>query len=155
MKTEQTKHLVNLVSRAPNLENLAGSDARTPTSGRLIPGTGTKALHLDPDVATCQILAALAGGDALPADAFATLTAHSQRLTESPDQEILDSLTRQSALLEALWLNFAARAAREGRVDHSALLCKASLNCQQALQDCLGAIHRLTEVNRNAQAFDA
>jgi hypothetical protein len=155
MKTVRTKHLENLASRAPNLENLASNDARAPTLARLIPGTGTKALHLDPDVATCQILAALAGGDALPVDAFATLTAHSQRLTESPDEEILDSLTRQSALLEALWLNFAARAARESRVDHSALLCKASLNCQRALQDCLGAIHQLTEVNRNAKAFDA
>lgn len=109
-------------------------------------------VHLDPDLATAQILAALAGGDALPAEGFALLTAHSRRLAEEPDEAILDSLTRQSALLEALFLSFSAKAASSPRADHSALLAKAALGCQRALQGCLGAIHQLTEANRNAQA---
>lgn len=110
-------------------------------------------IELDPTRATCQVLAALASGDTLPADAFEILARHSHRLNDAPDEEILDSLTRQSALLESLWLHFAARSATEPGIDHAALLCKASLSCQKSLQGCLGAIHQLTEAHRNAQAL--
>lgn len=111
-------------------------------------------MKLDPNVATSQILAALAGGDTLPTDAFEILAGHSRKLNDAPDDEILDSLTRQSVLLESLWLHFAARSATESKTEHSTLLCKAALNCQRALQGCLGAIHQLTEKTRNAEALD-
>lgn len=144
MRLETQEHLASPLPRAPNLQPLTLARARPSLLG----------LELDPDLAVCQIIAALAGGDSLPANAFEILASHSRRLSNAPDEEILDSLTRQSALLQSLWLHFAARSAIEPKIDHAALLCKAALNCQKALQGCLGAIHQLTETARNAKALD-
>ncbi len=144
MRLETQEHLASPLPRAPNLQPLSLARTRPVLLG----------LELDPDLAVCQIIAALAGGDVLPADAFETLASHSRRLNAAPDEEILDSLTRQSALLESLWLHFAARSATESKTDHSTLLCKAALNCQKALQGCLGAIHQLTKQTRNAEALN-
>lgn len=127
----------------PNLQNLARATRKT-----------AQGLNLDPTAAACQVLAALAGDGILPVDAFDTLAAHSRALHDDPDEEILDSLTRQSSLLEGLWLHFAARAATETRQDHATALCKAALNCQRALQGCLGAICQLTTKLQNAQALE-
>lgn len=137
------EHLADLGPPNPNLQ-----------PGTRAPREKPQGLDLDPTTATCQVLAALAGDGILPVDAFDTLAEHSRLLHEQPDEEILDSLTRQSSLLEALWLHFAARAAKEVRADHSSVLCKASLNCQKALQGCLGAMHQLTEKRNNAQALE-
>jgi len=141
MSLETQEHLASLLLRAPNLQPI-------------LAGKRPGSLGLDPALATSQVLAALAGGDSLPANAFETLASHSRRLSTAPDEEILDSLTRQSALLESLWLHFAARSATEPKTDHSSLLCKAALNCQKALQGCLGAIHQLTEKTRSAEALN-
>jgi len=144
MSLETQEHLASTLPRAPNLQSLSLGGPRS----------GSLRLELDPNVAACQVLAALAGGDVLPADAFEILAGHSRKLNDAPDDEILDSLTRQSVLLESLWLHFAARSATESKADHSTLLCKAALNCQRALQGCLGAIHQLTEKTRNAEALN-
>lgn len=140
--TENLTHLVELAPAKSNLQTL-------------VRATRKNGLDLDPLSASCQVLAALAGDGILPVDAFDTLAEHSRALHECPDEEILDSLTRQSSLLEALWLHFAARAAKETRSDHSAILCKASLNCQKSLQGCLGAIHQLTEKRQDAEAIES
>lgn len=112
------------------------------------------AINLDVDIATCEILAALTGGAALPADAFNLLIERNRILALSPEGEILDSLTRQSCLLESLWLHFAARAAAETRSDHAATLIGAALKCQRALGNVLGTIHHLDQDKRNAAALE-
>ena len=112
-------------------------------------------LSLDVDVATCQVLAALSDGKPLDADPFKVLTDRNQELADAPDDVIRDSLARQSVLLEALWLHFASRAAKEKRSDHAASLVKAALNCQRALSGVLGTVHHLSEESKDAQAIDA
>lgn len=119
------------------------------------PRKGTPALNLDVNVATCEVLAALSGGTALPADAFKVLIERNRVLAQAPDGEILDSLTRQSTLLENLWLHFAARAAAETRADHASSLIKAALNCQRALGSVLATVHNLNEGKRNAGAIES
>ena len=112
-------------------------------------------LSSDVDVATCQILAALSDGQPLDAEPFRVLIERNRQLASAPGEVISDSLTRQNVVLEALWLHFAERAAREKRADHAALLMKASLGCQRALSGVLGTIHQLAEESRNANAIDA
>lgn len=112
-------------------------------------------LNLDANVATCQVLAELSGNGTLPADAFNVLVERNRTLAHAPDEEILDSLTRQSTLLESLWLHFAARAAAETKADHVASLIKAALNCQRSLGHVLGTIHHLNEGNRDAKAVES
>lgn len=112
-------------------------------------------LSLDVNVATCQVLSALSEGGALPADAFDTLVALNRTLAGAPEGEILDSLTRQSILLEKLWLHFASKGATETRPDQAASLIKAALNCQRALSNVLGTIHHLHEGKVNAKAIES
>jgi hypothetical protein len=138
-----SEHLATPRRHDPNLEGLPR-----------VPRTNALGLDHDPTAAACQVLAALAGDGILPMDAFNTLAAHSRALHDDPNEEILDSLTRQSTLLEGLWLHFAARAATEPRQSHATALCKAALSCQHALQGCLGAICQLTERVRNAKALE-
>ena len=113
----------------------------------------SQTLSLDVDIATCQVLAALSENGTLPADAFVQLVEHNKNLRGSPSEVIEDSLTRQSALLESLWLHFAARAAAEPRPDHASSLIKAALNCQRALSNVLGTIHHLSNSKEDAEAI--
>lgn len=115
---------------------------------------GNPTLNLDVDIATCEVLAALSGGDTLPADAFNHLMERNRTLAQASEDEILDSLTRQSTLLESLWLHFAARAAVATRSDQAAILVKAALNCQRALGNVLGTIHHLNQSKRNVEAIE-
>lgn len=113
-------------------------------------------LALDPDLATAQVMAALAqGGRALPVDAFNALTEINRSLVEAPEGAILRNLTRQAALLEALWLHFAARAAAESRPDWASSLTKAALSCQRNLGAVLGAIRQMNDDKRDAEALDS
>ena len=121
----------------------------------LRPRKATAELSLDVDVATCQVLAALSDGWTLDADPFKVLIERNQKLADAPDEVIMESLTRQSVLLEALWLHFASRAAKEKRSDHASSLIKAALNCQRALAGVLGTVHHLSEETKDAQALDA
>ncbi len=114
-----------------------------------------RALDMDVNIATTQIIAALAGGRALPADAFQALIDINRSLADSPDEEIHDALSRQAAILERLFLHFAAKAATTGRADHAVGLVKASLNCQKALNTVLATIHTLAETKRDTAAIDA
>ena len=111
-------------------------------------------LDMDVDVATTQIISALAGDKALPAEAFQTLRDKNRALANAPDGEIHDSLARQAVILEALFLHYAAQAARTKRPDHIAALVKASLNCQKALNAVLATAYRLAEAKRDGAAID-
>ena len=113
------------------------------------------ALSLDVDIATCEVLAALSGNQVLPADAFNQLIELNRKLIHNPQEEILDSLTRQKILLEALWLHFANRACNESRSDHASSLLKVSLNCQRALSNTLGTIHHLSENPKVAKVSES
>ena len=109
-------------------------------------------LGLDPDLATARILAALAGGGALPEDGFRLLVERNRALADAPDEEVFDSLTRQSVLLEGLFLHFVARATEAATPDHAAGLNKAALNCQRSLLAVLGAIRSMSEAKRNSES---
>lgn len=75
-------------------------------------------------------------------------------LADSPDVEIHEALTRQVMLLEALMLHFAGKAATAKRPDHAAVLVKASLNCQKALNTALATVHTLAETKRDRVAIE-
>lgn len=111
-------------------------------------------LSIEPNCAVAQIIASLAGGDATPEEGFRRLIDCNHRLIEKPEDEILDALTRQVALLEAMFLSLTARASQAAKPDHAAGLTKAALGCQRSLQSVLGAIHSLTENRRNAEAIN-
>ncbi|WP_374487010.1 hypothetical protein [Zoogloea sp.] len=110
-----------------------------------------------PAVETARLLAlALPNAGPCPAeDAFKGMTALNQRLATAPDDEILEGLTRQAALLEALFLSYTRRALESRRPDHAALLQGTALRCQKSLLAVQGAIRQLTEDQRNAQALPA
>jgi hypothetical protein len=118
------------------------------------PTKGNPNLDSDINIATAQIIAALSG-DALPADAFQILIAKNRALAHAPDDEIHDSLTRQAAILERLFLHFAAKAATEHHADRAAALVKASLNCSRTLNTVLATVHNLAESKRKGDAIEA
>ncbi len=113
--------------------------------------------NLDPATQTARLLGVLVPGDSLnPArDAYAGLCALNARLKDAPDEEVLEALTRQAALLENLWLFYTRQALNAKRPDHAALLQSTALRCQKAHMGVLGAIRQLTEDRRNAEAIEA
>ena len=76
-----------------------------------------------PAVQTARLLAiALPGNSLTPEkDAFSGLAALNDKLRDAPETEILEALTRQAALLEALFLSYTRRALEATRPDHAAL----------------------------------
>lgn len=115
------------------------------------------AFDLDPATQTAKLLGVLVPGDSLnPArDAYAGLCALNARLKDAPDEEVLEALTRQAALLESLWLYYTRQALKATRPDHAALLQSTALKCQKAHLGVLGAIRQLSEDKRNAEAIEA
>ena len=112
------------------------------------------ALPLDPDAATATILLALSSGDALPAEAFALLAERNRALLNETEDEIAASLARQTILLEALFLNFAAKATQASKVDHMVGLSKAATNVHRSLLAAQGALRQVTEDRLHADAVD-
>lgn len=112
---------------------------------------------LDPATQTARLLGVLVPGDSLnPArDAYSGLCALNARLKDAPDVEVLEALTRQAALLENLWLHYSRQALNTKRPDHAALLQSTALKCQKAHLGVLGAIRKLGEDRRNAEAIEA
>lgn len=110
-----------------------------------------------PAVETARLLALVLPNDGpCPAkDAFDGLTALNQRLTDAPGEEIRDALTRQAALLEALFLHYTRKALEAKRPDHAALLQATALRCQKSHLSVMGALRQLAEDQRNAQALPA
>lgn len=113
-------------------------------------------LAQDPSVETARLLGVLLPGGLNPtADAYTGLAALNQRLTDAPEAEILESLTRQAALLEAQWLAYSRKAMETRNPNHATLLHGVALKCQKALVGVLGAIKTLSEDRRNVEALEA
>ena len=112
---------------------------------------------LDPATQTAKILGVLAPGNSLnPArDAYAGLCALNERLLNAPETEVMEALTRQVALLEALWLHYSLEALATKKPEHASLLQATALRCQKAHMGVLGAIRQMNEDKRNAEAIPA
>ena len=110
-----------------------------------------------PAVCTARLLAlALPGNSLTPeADAFNGLAALNDKLRDAPDSEILEALTRQAALLEALFLNFSRRALETAKPDHAALFQGVALKIQKSHLAVLGAIRSMHEDRKNVEAITA
>lgn len=110
-----------------------------------------------PAAQTARLLAlALPGNSLTPeADAFTGLAALNDKLRAAPDSEILEALTRQAALLEALFLSYSRKALEASKPDHAALYQGVALKCQKAHLGVLGAIRSMHEDRKNAEAITA
>lgn len=115
--------------------------------------------HFDqaPAVETARLIGlALPGRSQNPAaEAFEGLKALNERLADAPEDEIRHALGRQAALLEALALNYTRRALESGRADHATLFQGVALKCQRAHLNVLGALHKLSQDQRNVEAIEA
>jgi hypothetical protein len=131
------------------LASSRASDAERQRARGIVP------LPLNPDEATAAILAAIAGNEALPADAFAVLAERNRALLDGTEEEVATSLARQVVVLESLFLSFSAKAAHAGRVDHMVGLSKAATNVHRALLAAQGALRQVTEDRRNVEAIEA
>jgi len=120
--------------------------------------TGAPAWSLaqDPAVETARLLGLLMPDNSLNpvADAYAGLAGLNQRLIDAPEAEILEALTRQAALLEALHLTYTRKALDVRKPEHAALLQGVALKCQKSLIGVLGAIRTMNEGRRNVEAIE-
>ena len=134
---------------SPNLKTHACTPHQPPT----VDGW---AFAQSPSVETARLLALALPGDSLTPerDAFEGLAALNRRLVDAPDNEIRQALGRQAALLEALTLRYTRQALEARRPDHAALLQGVALKCQKSHLAALGALHRMNQDRRNAQALE-
>ena len=110
-----------------------------------------------PTTQTARLLGVLVPGDSLnPArDAYTGLCALNARLLNAPETEVMEALTRQTALLEALSLHYTREALAAKKPEHASLLQATALKCQKAHMNVLGAIRQMNEDKRNAEAIPA
>jgi hypothetical protein len=110
-----------------------------------------------PVTQTARLLAlALPGASLTPeADAFNGLAALNDRLRDAPETEILEALTRQAALLEALFLSYTRRALEASKPDHAERFQGVALKIQKSHLAVLGAIRSMHEGKRNVEAITA
>lgn len=132
---------------APNLKKPCPPDAQL----------AAWSFDLSPAVQTARLLAlALPGNSLTPEkDAYEGLAALNDRLRDAPESEILEALTRQAALLEALFLNFSRKALEATRPDHAERFQGVALKVQKSHLAVLGAIRSMHEGKRNAEAITA
>lgn len=112
---------------------------------------------LDPATQTAKLLGVLVPGDSLnPArDAYTGLCALNARLLNAPETEVMEALTRQAVLLEALLLHYTRQALATKKPEHAALLQATALKCQKAHMGVLGAIRQMNEDKCNVEALPA
>lgn len=132
----------------PNLTAQAGTPHQTREAW---------SFDLSPAVQTARLLAlALPGASLTPeADAYTGLASLNAKLLAAPESEILEALTRQAALLEALFLSYSRKALEASKPDHAALFQGVALKVQKSHLAVLGAIRSMHEGKRNAEAITA
>jgi hypothetical protein len=92
-----------------------------------------RGLSLDPDDAAAALLGRLNSGEFIAtAESFAALRASNLALLGESSAGIRAALTRQSTLLEALFLHLSARALAAQGYEAQCRLLHAAVGCQQA-----------------------
>ena len=121
----------------------------------LVPTVDGWAFGQAPAVATARLLALALPSDSLSPerDAFNGLAALNKRLVDAPESEIREALGRQVALLEGLILRYTRQALEARRPDYVAMFQGLALKCGKAHLAALGALHRMNQDKRNAQAL--
>lgn len=109
-----------------------------------------------PAVGTARLLAlALPGRSMNPEqEAFDGLAALNKRLVDAPDDEIRQGLARQAALLEALVMRYTRLALEARSLDYVERYQALATKCGKAHLAALGALHKLNQDRRNAQALE-
>lgn len=111
---------------------------------------------MDPDTIVSQLISILATkGLAGTESAFRALAQLNADLQDKPSDVILQALSRQAALLEAMTLANTCDAVQAQKPDHKALFTQTALRCQKAHLATLGAIHKLSQDRNDAQALEA
>lgn len=110
---------------------------------------------LDPNVTAAALLARTCPPGTSTEDAYRGLVSLNAQLATAPEGEILEALTRQAAILDALFLSYTGKALACPRTDHAALLQATALKCQRAHMGVMGAIRQIHEDKRNVEAIEA
>ncbi|MBX3679480.1 MAG: hypothetical protein KF710_04805 [Rhodocyclaceae bacterium] len=138
---------------------LAPPDPKNPPTG---PGQGPSlALDASPVLdhreAKARVLCMLGSGDPLIASkqALDALTARNKELLDGGRDAIRSALADQAAILENLSAAYTLAAIRERRTDHRRALQGVALRATNTLVQVLGALHRVTEDQRDAKALPA
>ncbi|MCP5231743.1 MAG: hypothetical protein H6948_06545 [Zoogloeaceae bacterium] len=112
---------------------------------------------LDHREAKARVLCMLGSGDPLIAgkQALDALTARNRELLDGGSDAIRSALADQAAILENLSAAYTLAAIRERRTDHRRALQGVALRATNTLVQVLGALHRVTEDQRDAKALPA
>jgi hypothetical protein len=112
-----------------------------------IVGQSTQFMH--PDVIAAQCLALITDPQNdlrfMPVDAFAELTRRNAELIKEPKESILDSLTRQAILMEAVYMRYLSKALGEKRTEFASAFHKMAISSHKALLEVQSAILILTK----------
>lgn len=111
---------------------------------------------MDPDRLAASLLSVLLtkGLDGTES-AFKGLTQYNDSLLSAPRETILKALTRDAALLDALFVVNVRDASQATRADHKALYTATAIKCQKSRLAVLAAIHKLTEDQHRVDALEA
>jgi hypothetical protein len=99
---------------------------------------------IDIDELSAHAFAAITGSGLLSAkEALHELTLRNQALLNGGDEAIVDSLSKQAVVLEALFYRLLTSAATEKRNEYILLSMKGAMSTHRALLSTLGAIKQM------------